>query len=109
MEKAGLLPASMDQGGMGPSGEGEFGRNFGDGLPPERGREPPDPGGGERRGRRRLADVFIPRVHLGGARALDFAVTSGMRSDREAAAIADLEEVIRCYEDAERDFRQPGA
>ena len=81
-----------------------------DGRPPEGDREPPDPGAPpDRRGRRRPAVVFIPRGPLGRARALDFAVTSGMRRDRETAAIADPEEVVRQYEDAKRAFRPPGA
>ena len=72
--------------------------------------EPPEPGP-ERlgRGRRRPADVFIPRGPLGGARALDFAVTSGMRADREAAIRADPEGAIKAYEDAKRNFRPNGA
>ena len=61
------------------------------------------------RGRRRPADVFIPRGPLGGDRALDFAVTSGMRADREIAVRADPEGVIQLYEDGKRSFRPPGA
>ena len=87
-EKAGLLPASLDHGG---SAEGPSGL-----APPAGGGwDPPDPGHERQgRGRRRPADVFIPLGPLGSARALDFAVTSGMRHDREAAVLADPEGAI---------------
>ena len=40
---------------------------------------------------------------------MDFAVTSGMRADREAAIRADPEGPIKAYEDAKRNFRPNGA
>ena len=73
--------------------------------PPGGGWEPPDPGADRGdRGRRRLAVVSNPRGLLGGARALDFAVTSGMRADREAAVLVSPEDAIRVYEDSKRSF-----
>ena len=71
---------------------------------------PPEPGP-ERlgRGSRRLVEVGIPRRPLGGARALGFAVTSGMRPDREAAVRADPDGAIKAYEDAKRSFQPSGA
>jgi hypothetical protein len=102
-EKGGLLPASMDHGGEG-------GRGPAADPPPGGGWEPPDPGPDRvGRGRRRPADVYVPRGPLGTARALDFAVTSGMRPDREAAVLADPEGAIKAYEDSKRSFRPPGA
>ena len=72
--------------------------------------EPPDPGPDQvGRGRRRPADVYIPRGALGSARALDFALTSGMRPDREAAVLVDPEGAIRAYEDSKRNYKPPGA
>ncbi len=47
-----------------------------------------------------LPRFLILRGPLGGARALGFAVTSGMRPDREAAVLADPEGAIKAYEDA---------
>ena len=53
--------------------------------------------------------MFIPLGPLGSARALDFAVTSGMRHDREAAVLADPEGAIAAYEELKRGFQPPGA
>ena len=72
--------------------------------------EPPEPGPEQLgRGRRRPADVFIPRGPLGGARALGFPATSGVRPDREAAVLADPEGAISAYEDEKRRFQPAGA
>ena len=90
-EKAGLLPTSMDHRGADRSAAAPAPQGGSEWEPPEPG---PDQAG---RGRRRPADVYIPRGPLGSARALDFAVTSGMRPDREAAVLADPEGAIKAY------------
>ena len=50
-----------------------------------------------------------PAGRWGGARALDFAVTSGLRPDREAAVLADPEGAISAQEDEKRRFQPVGA
>ena len=68
-EKPGLLwPRSF------PVKQGMDARGEGDGLRPEA---------------RRPADVFIPRWDLGGSAALDFAVTSGLRTNQLEQTAAD--------------------
>jgi hypothetical protein len=102
-EKAGLLPQSMDHGGSE--------RGPGSADPPAGGGWEEPVIGPERvgRGRRRPADIFIPQGPIGGARALDFAVTSGMRPDREIAVRANPEGAIKAYEEEKRNFKPNGA
>ena len=53
---------------------------------------------------RRPADIFLPRWHLGGSAALDFAVTSGLRGDCLADSARDGSSVLKSYEDRKRGF-----
>ena len=53
---------------------------------------------------RRPADVFIPNWHLGGNAALDFAVTSGLKTDALHALAQDKLSATRAYEQRKRDF-----
>jgi len=60
------------------------------------------------RGRRRPADVYLPRGPGGRAAALDFACTSGLRADRARAATENPEEVVANYEAFKRSFKPAG-
>ena len=51
---------------------------------------------------RRPADVYIPNWHLGGAAALDLAVTSGLRSDVLVASASDGNAAAVAYESTKR-------
>ena len=91
-EKPGLLPARPLEDGVsrvGAAGSPEI----------DQARQP--------RGRR-PADVFLPRGTSGRPMALDFACTSGMRSDWLRAAREDPKAVITHYENFKRDYRTPG-
>jgi len=50
-------------------------------------------------GARRPADVYLPRYRLGAAACLDFAVTSGLRTDILPATLQDNQAPARRYED----------
>jgi len=50
-------------------------------------------------GARRPADVYVPRWRLGPPAAWDFAVTSGLRTDLPADAVADTGRIAQRYED----------
>ena len=78
-EKAGLLP----------------GRPGTDGLPDA-----------PLRNLRRPADVWLPKGVNGGGEALDFAVTSGMRSDRFREAATSPEAAFQRYEKLKREYKQ---
>ena len=88
-EKPGLLrPRSF------PVNQGTEDREGGDGLGPEA---------------RRPADVFIPRWDLGGSAALDFAVTSGLRTDLLEQTAADGLSCLRSYESTKNSFMDTAA
>jgi hypothetical protein len=60
------------------------------------------------RSRRRPADVYIPRSIGGSPVALDFACTSGLRSDSLRAAESDPDSILAVYEQFKRDFTATG-
>ena len=66
------------------------------GALPEDGKAVEDPSA------RRPADVFLPRWRHGTPVALDFAVTSGLRSDSVVASAQDAASPLRAYEDFKR-------
>ena len=86
-EKAGLLPARPTDDGLRQQGE-EQDLNL--------------------RQRRRPADVFLRRLGTGGPAALDFACTSGMRSDRLQLSRDTPELVLTKYEETKREYKAPG-
>jgi hypothetical protein len=53
-------------------------------------------------GNRRPADVYLPRWRRGGPAALDFAVTSGLRSDIVRRSAVDGSSAVSAYEDVKR-------
>ena len=88
-EKPGLLrPRSF------PVNQGIEVRGGGDGLGPEA---------------RRPADVYIPRWDLGGSAALDFAVTSGLRTNQLEQTAADGLSSLTSYEVIKDAFRDTAA
>ena len=61
--------------------------------------------GGERGSEaRRPADIYVPRWDLGGAAALDFAVTSGLRTDLLQETVSDASSCLTSYEHFKRSF-----
>ena len=58
--------------------------------------------------RRRPADIFLRRLGAGRPVALDFACTSGLRSDRLQEAAGNPEGVLAAYDTYKRDFTPPG-
>ena len=54
---------------------------------------------------RRPADIYVPRWDLGGAAALDFAVTSGLRTDLLEQTAADGLSCLKSYEQAKKSFQ----
>ena len=76
-EKSGLLPGRPAEDGLAPSASN-----------------------------RRPADIWLPRSSLGGAEALDFAVTSGLRADRYRQVAVDAGVVFAEYEDSKRAYKQ---
>ena len=52
----------------------------------------------------RPADIYVPRFDLGGAAALDFAVTSGLRTDLLEQTAVDGLSCLKSYEHAKNDF-----
>eukprot|EP00973_Karenia_brevis_P028202 3885644-Karenia_brevis.AAC.1 len=76
-EKAGLLPARPQEDGIGMTGEA-----------------------------RRPADVWLPRGMQGDAEALDFAATSGLRSDNYRSVIDNPAIVFDQYELYKRAYKQ---
>ena len=88
-EKPGLLrPRSF------PVNQGTEDRGGGDGLGPEA---------------RRPADVFIPRWDLSGSAALDFVVTSGLRTNRLEQTAADDLSSLTSYEAIKDSFKDTAA
>ena len=55
---------------------------------------------------RRLVDVWLPKGASGKGEALDFAVTSGMRSDQIRRVIDTPEVVFQNYEQVKREHKQ---
>ena len=53
---------------------------------------------------RRPADIYVPRWDLGGSAALDFAVTSGLRTDLLEQTAADGLSCLRAYEHTKNTF-----
>ena len=47
---------------------------------------------------RRPADIYVPRWDLGGSAALDFAVTSGLRTDLLQGTVSDASSCLTSYE-----------
>ena len=58
---------------------------------------------------RRPADIYVPRWDLGGAAALDFAVTSGLRTDLLEQTAADGLSCLTSYEHAKNSFLDTAA
>lgn len=88
-EKAGLLPERPCEDGMADAcatGQGPPGQ----------------------RSRRRPADLFIPRALGGKPTALDFACTSGLRTDRLQLAGSCPETILTDYEEFKRSFQPVG-
>ena len=89
-EKMGLLRARPDQGSQGE-----------DGIRIREGSRGPEA--------RRPADVYIPRWDLGGSDALDFAVTSGLRTDLLEQTAADGSSCLTSYEAFKNSFMDTAA
>ena len=53
---------------------------------------------------RHPADIYVPRWDLGGAAALDFAVTSGLRTDMLYRSAADGKSCLTVYEDHKNSY-----
>ena len=53
---------------------------------------------------RRPADIYVPRWDLGGSAALDFAVTSGLRTDLLEQTAADGSSCLKSYEQVKKSF-----
>ena len=53
---------------------------------------------------RRPADIYVPRWDLGGAAALDFAVTSGLRTDLLEQTATDGSSCLKSYESIKKSF-----
>lgn len=70
------------------------------GASPEGGGDP-GPRGSEAR---RPADVYIPRLGINGPTALDFAVTSGLRTSMIARSTADPSAAVNAYAETKRAF-----
>jgi hypothetical protein len=91
-EKAGLLPGRPSEDGLrarlDEGAEGEPSQS--------------------RRQQRRPADVFLRRLGAGRPLALDFACTSGLRTDRLELASNNAELVLSKYEDFKREYKPPG-
>ena len=87
-EKAGLLQARSFTASQGNDHEG------GEGLGPEA---------------RRPADVYIPRWDLGGSAALDFAVTSGLRTNQLEQTVADGLSSLTSYEAIKDSYKDTAA
>ena len=58
---------------------------------------------------RRPADIFLPCWHLGGAAALDFAVTSGMQTDCLRDSAADAGSAAIKYELKKKEYKETAA
>ena len=58
---------------------------------------------------RRPADIYVPRWDLGGAAALDFAVTSGLRTDLLERTAADGSSCLTSYEEFKNTFLDTAA
>ena len=58
---------------------------------------------------RRPADIYVPRWDLGGAAALDFAVTSGLRTDLLEQTAADGMSCLVRYEHSKNSFLDTAA
>ena len=58
---------------------------------------------------RRPADIYVPRWDLGAAAALDFAVTSGLRTDLLEQTAADGLSCLRSYEHSKNSFLDTAA
>ena len=58
---------------------------------------------------RRPADIYVPRWDLGGSAALDFAVTSGLRTDLLERTAADGSSCLTSYEEFKNTFLDTAA
>ena len=66
-------------------------------------------GDGQKSEARRPADIFLPRWDLGGSAALDFAVTSGLRTSQLEQTVADGFSSLTSYESIKNDYKGTAA